>query len=98
VQDSFTVNGVTQDINNASGNGHGAAFVSGANYLRFSDVFATGGTISGDFVTFSQVTDGAFIGFQLITTTPDPASSTLFALGIAGLLGYRVRSKRASKA
>jgi len=97
VKADYTVGGSTQSI--ANGVGNVATFVPGGNYLLFSNVVATGGSISGDFVSTQTANFGSLDGFQIVGTfVPEPQSFVLFAFGIAGLLGYRIRGKRAAKA
>ncbi len=91
-QDNFTVNGVTLPITNTIADNLG--FVLGGNYLLFSNVVATGGTISGDFVNTELGNFGVFNGFQIVNVVPEPASFVLFAFGIAGLVGIRRHCRR----
>ena len=95
VKANFTVGGSTLPIDNSLGSG--AAFVSGANYLLYSNVVATGGSISGSFVSTQNANFGSLDGFQ-IRAVPEPGSFALFAFGIAGLFVYRFRGQRATKA
>ncbi len=95
IADNFTVDGVTKAIANT---GSDSTFGLGANYQLFSTVLAIGGTISGDFVDTEFGNLGVFNGFQLVTTTPEPASFVLFAFGVAGLFAYRIRGMRAQRA
>jgi hypothetical protein len=82
---TFTIGEAAKVATNA---GNISSFIAGTNYVLYSGLTATGGTISG---TFSGT--GGFNGFQL-TSVPEPSTLVLFATGLIGLLAYAWRKRK----
>jgi hypothetical protein len=86
----FTIGASSLIVDNTLTSDTGS-FHEGENYVVFSGLIATGGTISGTFVMPSD--NAAFNGFQLVSV-PEPGSLLLIVSGICGLLAYAWRKRR----
>ena len=81
----FTIGAMSKTVTNDTSDAQGpTGFVQTRNYEVFPGLIATGGTISGSFVTGKAGNAGAFNGFQIMQV-PEPASFGLFAVGLVGM-------------
>lgn len=84
---AFTINSVTKTVANPAP----ASFSENLNYVKYLNLVATGGTISGTLQTTIDGNASAFNGFQIVEV-PEPTVGLLVVAGCA-LLWRRIRRK-----
>jgi hypothetical protein len=83
---SFTIGSTTKIATNTNSGGGPSSFVEDANYVVFSSVIATGGSIAGTFNDVAAANNAAFNGLQIVTV-PEPTSVVGAVVGSVLLFG-----------